>query len=102
MNEVISSILEAEAKAAEIVAAGADSARACLLSGEEKAEAIREQAIVEFKAERKQKIAAAEEKAESLYDKKISEGKAAGEALKADCKGKLGAAAEKIVGRLIG
>ena len=66
MNETIHSILEAEEKAERIINDASEKGKAVMLRGEEDAERLKEQAVGEFNAERKDAIAAAEKKAERM------------------------------------
>lgn len=74
MEEIITSILEAEKNADEIVKNAADSAKTILIYAENNADEIREKAVNDFKAHRKAVIAEAEKKAGEAYSLRIKQG----------------------------
>ena len=102
MEEIITSILEAERRADDIVKNATDNAKNILIYAENNADEIREKAIVDFKAHRKDVLASAEKDAEALYYKKIAEGEGAAKELILSVEGKKTAAAEKILKKIIG
>lgn len=75
MDNVISSILEAEKKADEIIASAAEKAKNIILEGESAAEKIRETAVWSFKAQKKGALLSAEKKASEEYNRIIETGK---------------------------
>ena len=75
MNEIISSILEAEKKAEEIVKMSAEKAKAIKQSADEEGEKIKNGAIAVFKLHRTAEIKSAEKRAASEYDAIIESGK---------------------------
>ncbi len=79
MIEIISSILEAEKKADEIVEAATKKAAEITLSGDSAADAIRENAVTSFKIKRKYGLIKAKEQSEKIYADKIEAGKKSAE-----------------------
>lgn len=75
MQEVISSILQAEKKAEEIIEKATLDAKAQRLSGDAEAEKIRNQAIDSFKAHRVSVLQKAEQDAETAYNDAVKKGK---------------------------
>ncbi len=75
MQEVISSILQAEKKAEEILEKATQEAKAQRLSGDAEAEKIRAKAIDSFKAHRVSVLEKAESDAQAEYDKTVKQGK---------------------------
>ena len=102
MEEIITSILEAERRADDVVKNAVDNAKNILIYAENNADEIREKAVADFKAHRKEVLSAAEKEADELYLKKIAEGNAAAEKLVASVKDKKSAAAEKLLNKIIG
>ena len=74
MNHIISSILEAEAKADEIVSLSTEKAKAIILQGDFDAEVIKNEAITSLKNKRKEILSLAEQDAESKYQVIINNG----------------------------
>ena len=74
MNHIISSILEAEAKADEIISKSTEKAKAIILQGENDAENIKSEAITSLKDKRNEIISFAEEDAENRYQAIVSKG----------------------------
>lgn len=102
MEEIITSILEAERFADDVVKNAASNAKNIMVYAENTADAIREKAIADFKAHRKEVLISAEQEAETLYNKRIAEGKASAEKLVKSVKDKKSAAAEKVLSKIIG
>ncbi len=102
MNEVINSILEAEEKAAKIVAEAGEESKARIIKGEEVCEKEKEQAITDFLDERKRVLSEAEAKAQAAYDEILKAGEARAEALKKNCADRVSGAAETVIGRIFG
>ena len=102
MEEVISSILAAEAKADEIVKNAADDAKNIMIYSENTADEIREKAVVDFKEHRKAAIMDAEKQAESLYEKRIAEGEKQAKELVKSVENKKSAAAATILSKIVG
>ncbi|MBQ9513931.1 MAG: hypothetical protein IJR66_02985 [Clostridia bacterium] len=74
MDEVISSIIEAEKKADEMVKNSLDNAKKANISAEKEAEEIKDKAIASFKLHRKTVLADAEKTANEKYEARLSEG----------------------------
>lgn len=100
MSEVIGSILKAEAKSAEIIAAANEKSKRISIEAEELSEDIKNSAISDFKNERSFALAKAENKAEDVYAAAITDGKLAAQKLKDVCAQKIDCVADEIVGRL--
>ena len=100
MNEVINSILEAEKKAAEIVAKASEESKTRIIKGEETAEREKETAVSAFLDERKRVLSQAESKAQAAYDEILSAGKARAEDLKKSCAERVEDAAKTVIGRI--
>ncbi len=97
MDKIISSILDAEKKADEITDLLTEKAKDIVLSAEEKAEKIRESAILSSKAQKKKAIFSANEKAEEEYIKKINEGEKIAQAIYDNAQKNIDKVAEEIV-----
>lgn len=76
MNEVIGTILEAEAKADEIVREGEREARRILSEGEAAAERAVSEAETRLAAHKRERLAAADTQAEARYQAILAEGEA--------------------------
>lgn len=100
MNEVINSILEAEKKAAEIVAKASEESKTRIIKGEETAEREKETAVSAFLDERKRVLSQAESKAQAAYDEILNAGKASAEDLKKSCAERVEDAAKTVIGRI--
>ena len=100
MNEVIGSILEAEAKAEEISRAAKAESRRLLEEGAAAAEAIRKDAERRLIAEREACFQAAERMAQARYEELLAAGKAKAEALRAEAEAKVGTAARSVFGKV--
>lgn len=101
MNEVINSILDAEAKANEIIATANEKAKQIVIDADEQAEVIREKAITSFKSHRFNSITQAETKAKKQYDFKIQQGKEEGEILIKDSSSKINEIVDDVVRRIV-
>ena len=102
MKEVISSILEAEARAESIIKDAADKAKKIIVSGEEKAEEIRSAAIEDFKAKRKADIAVAENIAAEKYAAAVEKGEKQAEELLVSVSGKIEDTADYVLKEIVG
>lgn len=102
MNEVIGTILEAEAEAAKILELAAAESKSAIAEGETTAEKIEKDAAAKLSRERDRVLAEAEKRAEAAYDKLLDEGRKKAAMLKKSCEGKTNAAAEEILGRVFG
>lgn len=74
MVDAISSILEAEKKADQILKENNEQVKKIILDAEDVSEKIKERAIVSFKLHKKSRIKEAEKNAEEEYTKVIEEG----------------------------
>lgn len=74
MDEIISSILDAEKKAEEILKNSTETAKSIILEGEGKAEDIKSDAIATLRAQKKQIIIDAELEAEKRYQEIVLKG----------------------------
>ena len=101
MEEIISSILEAEKHADEIVKSASEQSKNIIINADSSAEKIKADAIVKFKAERKAALLSAEEKAQKEYDAKIAEGEKDAALLVAATEKKIDNIAEKILKEII-
>ncbi len=101
MNEVISSILEAEKKAEETIIKAQTEARALKISSDKSAEEIKEKAIEDFKLLRLKELEKAEDVACVEYDKIIKAGEEKANALVEEAKVNLVKVADKIVEGII-
>ena len=102
MNEVIGTILEAEAKAEEIVRAGEEESRRILSAGNADAERILATAERVLLSERERTQAEAEAKAKAAYDTIVAAGGAQAEALLKGSEEKIAAAAHAVVHKVFG
>lgn len=102
MNEVIGTILEAEARAEEIVRAAEEDAGRILAEGERRAEQADADAERALLSAREETVAAAERTAGQKYAAILAEGKRTADALRASCSGKIPAAAQSAVQKVFG
>ena len=102
MKEVITSILEAESKAEEIVKTAQDKSKELLLKGETEADELKEKTIAFVKAKRKDVLKGAEVEANKNYNARISQGEKKAEELINTAQDKIDAVAENIVKEIIG
>lgn len=100
INEVISSILEAEKKAEQIVKDSAVTSRAILEDAESQSRKIKAAANEEIKNERKDKLAKANKEAEDLYKKEIEKAKLSSSKKKEEASKNVDKAVEFIAGRI--
>ncbi|MBR5388331.1 MAG: hypothetical protein IK147_02540 [Clostridia bacterium] len=101
MNEVISSILQAEEKAENIVNLSAEKAKKIKLDGERAAETVRNTAVARAKVHKASEIAKAEEAADALYNAAIDKGTLDAEKTFEETKKKTDAIASEIVERIL-
>lgn len=101
MNEIISSILDAENKAEEIVKKANDDAKKLLLESENDAEKIRNSAIYVQKVHASSSIKKANEKAQKEYEKIILEGNKDAEKIVDDARPKMDDVANKILEKIL-
>lgn len=102
MKEIISSILEAESKANELLKSAADKAKSIILEADAESEKLKNDAVLSFKAHRKDVILNAEKDAESAYGNKLAEGKLDAAKLVDSVKGGIDEISDEIVKDLIG
>ena len=102
MNEVIETILEAEAKAEQILRAAEQDVRSILSQGESSAERIVVEAQARLLAEREDALARADGAAEARYDEICAEGKAQAQRLREAYDLKIQEATDKIVQKVLG
>lgn len=102
MNEVIGTILEAEAKAEEIVSEGERESRRAIEAGAAAAEQTKADAERLLLSEREKKLAEAEREAEERYRALNEEAKAEAECFGASCQDKIEAAAQSAVRKVFG
>ena len=102
MEEVIGSILEAEAEAERIVKAGEDDRRRILEAGRAAAEAALAEAENTLRAERESVLKDAAAKAEREYAAAMKRAEAEAERLVSDASARVEAAAETLVGKVQG
>ena len=102
MNDVIDTILQAEARAEEIVRAGEQEAGRILAEGEAVADKIAADAQARLLSEQEERLAAAEEAAQPRYAQICNEGAARAEALRASCEDMLPQAADMVVRKVFG
>jgi len=102
MIDVISSILEAEKKADEILKTANAESKAKILSADEQAEKIKADAIADFKTERKETLKKADAEAEKQYADRIEKGKAEAKAICDKALLKTDKTADSIVKEIIG
>lgn len=81
LEQIISEIKEAEAKADEMIGSALDEAKAIYLSAESEAEKIRKDAVARVKEERKKVVEFAEKEANDEYAAILSLGKKKSEEL---------------------
>lgn len=101
MNEVISSILQAEEKAEHIVSLSAEKSKKIRSDGEAAAENIKNTAIAHAKLHKASDIAKAEEKADAEFDDIVKAGHAEAEKLFEKAKGKVDAISSEIVNEIL-
>ena len=101
VDQVIGSILEAEARADEIVKEANFRAKADLSAADEQAENIRENAIDASKKLRKEKLKQAETAAQARDLERMKEGNAQSEALKTAARPRIEEAAENIAKKVV-
>ena len=101
MNEIISSILDAENKAEEIVKKANEDAKKILLESENDAENIKNNAIYVQKVHASSSIKKANEKANEEYDKIILEGQKDAEKIVESAKPKMQEVANKILEKIL-
>jgi len=101
MNEIISSILEAEKKADSLVSEAQTNAKKSVLFADADGEKIKENAIDSFKIARKEALIKAEKDGEELYNKIALSGKEQAEKITALAKGNLEKTADLIVKEII-
>ncbi len=97
MQDIISSILDAEKKAEELLDNAYATAKAKRLEGESVAEAIRADAIDAFKLRRTEEIVKAEKNAAEEYDKVVQKGAVDSRGIIEKAQANLGKAADYIV-----
>ena len=102
MNEVIGTILEAEARAEEIVRAAEEDAGRILAEGERRAEQADAHAERAPPPGGEETAGAGERKAGQKYAAILAEGKRAADALRASCSEKIPAAAQSAVQKVFG
>ena len=101
MNEVISSILEAENKADEIVALSLEKAKKIKAEGEQVAENIKNSAIARAKLRRATTTKEANDNAEKEYQKTIEEGVLAAKEIYESSKVKIKEISEELLNGLL-
>ena len=101
MNEVISSIIETEKKADEMINQAQADARALKLSSDKTAEEIKFQAVQDFKALRATELEKADKMAEEKYNEIIKLGEERANTLICEAKENLIKVADKIVEGII-
>ena len=101
VDQVIGSILEAEARADEIVKEANFRAKADLSAADEQAENIRENAIDASKKLRKEKLKQAETAAQARYLELMKEGNAQAEAVKTAARPRIEESAENIAKKVV-
>ena len=97
MKEIISSILDAEARAEEIVKLAQEKSKALLLEAETKAEEIKEKALADFKERKKAIMKGAEVEAQKKYDERIAKGEKSVKELKEQSQDKIEVVVENIL-----
>ena len=102
MNEIISSILTAEKEAEERIKQADETAKNNTLKAEVDAEKIKETAIENFKAIRKEKILEANNKAEEEYLLKVKEGRVEADRIADNAFKNVDAVANDIVKEILG
>lgn len=102
MNEVIGTILEAEARAEEIVRAAQEEAKNILAEGERAAEQVSAEANGSRLFSREQTLAAAQQSAEERYRAILAEGARRAEGFRAACAQKVPAAAQDVLQKVFG
>ncbi len=102
MNEVIGTILEAEARAEQIVQAAEGEAKRILAEGERAAERISDDAKRTLLSDREKAVAAAEHRGAERYRAITQEGKNRADALRASCAAKLPTAVKATVEKVFG
>ena len=101
MNEIISSILEAEKKADEIITSAGLQAKSLVIEAEKKADKIRNDAVNDFKAFRKESIENADKKADKVYAEEIEGGNKKAAEIGESVKGKIDSVSDDIVKKII-
>ncbi len=101
MNQLISSILDTEKKAEEIVKDAKTKAKELNLSSNAKAEEIKNKAVIDFKAYRVAELEKAEKTACEKYDEIIMAGNVKAEELIKQARGNSVKVADKIVEGII-
>lgn len=101
MNDVIGTILEAEAKAEEILRSGEQEARQILAEGEAAAERKAAETEALILSERQKRLAAADRAAEARYHAICAKGDARAEALRTACNDKIQPAAEAVMRKVL-
>ncbi len=101
MNEIISSILEAEKKADSLVSEAQANAKKSVLFADAEGEKIKENAIDSFKTARKEALLKAEKDGDELYGKIASDGEKQAEEITALAKNNLEKTADLIIKEII-
>lgn len=102
MNDVISSILEAEKKADENILKAQEKAKIEIKNADSESERITSVAISTFKLKRKKALKKAEEDAEKKYNDIILEGDSKTTKIVEEAKPKVGEAIDAIVKEILG
>ncbi len=100
MNEIISSILEAESRAETILLQSAENSKKIIADADVRSDEIKERAVSVFKMHRKSEIKKAELRAEKLYGEKLCDGEKAAEELVKEANLNLDAAAQFILSKV--
>lgn len=101
MNEIISSILEAEKKADEIITSAGLQAKSLVIEAEKKADKIRNDAVSDFKIFRKESVDNADKKADKVYAEEIESGNKKAAEIGESVKGKIDAVSDEIAKKII-
>lgn len=101
MNEIISSILEAEKKADEIITSAGLQSKSLIMEAEKKADRIRNDAVTEFKSFRKESVLLTDKKAEEVYAEEIEKGNKKAFEIKESIEGKTNSVSDEIVKRIL-
>ena len=101
MDEVISSILEAEKKADSLVVEAQDNAKKAVLAADTEGERIKANAVESFKIHRKAALADAEKRGETEYAKIIARGEKRAKEVEAAARDNIETAADAVVKEIL-
>lgn len=101
IEQVIDSILDAEAEAEKKVSLAEEKSRALELQTEADCRKIKDDAVKEFKTFKKERLALKEKEAVALYDEILKKGNETAKKIEDDAMKSVDAVADKITGELL-